>query len=125
METFGGAGFATTLDRRSDIFRHARRLTVTYGAIEPPPLGNAARKEAEEAASNEPHAQAGPALQQAEDGTVADPPSCEAAIGVVAPTHGSLPPDRADACDAQAADAPPAIPADGDSAHGVHVLMLA
>ena len=36
LETFGGAGFATALDRRSDIFRHARRLTVTYGAIEPP-----------------------------------------------------------------------------------------
>ncbi|CAE7379290.1 unnamed protein product, partial [Symbiodinium pilosum] len=38
LETFGGAGLATTLDRRSDIFRYARRLTVTYGAIEPPPL---------------------------------------------------------------------------------------
>ena len=116
LETFGGAGFATTLDRRSDIFRHARRLTVTYGAIEPPPLGNAAGQKAEEAASNEPHAQTGPAPQHAEDGTVADLPSGEAAVGVVAPTHGSLPPDRAEACDVQVADAPPAIPAVGDLA---------
>ena len=41
---------------------------------------------------------------------------------MVAPTHGSLPPDRADVCYAQVADAPPAIPADGDSAHDVHAV---